>query len=169
MSTAEMNTAYGARPEGSESKLRTYRDGWRILMTILRLFKLERPLLFFSIGGALVLLLALILAAPLVVTYLETGLVPRFPTAILCSALVLLGALSAMCGLVLDTVTRGRIEAKHMAYLTVPGLDAGHEDYPEATYFNVGKIAPDQALDLATRSGADPVEVERALAPNLNL
>jgi hypothetical protein len=124
MPAAEINTAYGARPEGSASKLRTYRDGWRILMTILRLFKLERPLLFFSIGSALALLLALILAAPLIVTYLQTGLVPRLPTAILCSALVLLGALSALCGLVLDTVTRGRIEAKHMAYLAVPRFDA---------------------------------------------
>jgi len=124
MPVAEMNTAYGARPEGSESKLRTYRDGWRILMTILRLFKMERPLLFFSIGCALTWLLALILSVPLAVTYFQTGLVPRFPTAILCSALVLLGALSALCGLVLDTVTRGRTEAKHMAYLAVPRFDA---------------------------------------------
>jgi glycosyltransferase involved in cell wall biosynthesis len=124
MPVAEIATAYGARPEGSESKLRTYRDGVRILMTILRLFKAEKPLLFFSIGGALALVLALILGAPLIVTYLQTGLVPRFPTAILCAALVLLGALSALCGLVLDTVTRGRIEAKHIAYLSVPKFDA---------------------------------------------
>jgi glycosyltransferase involved in cell wall biosynthesis len=121
MPVAEINTAYGARPEGSESKLRTYRDGWRILMTIARLFKMERPLLFFSIGSVVALLLALILAIPLLTTYLQTGLVPRLPTAVLCSALVMLGALSALCGLVLDTVTRGRIEAKHMAYLSVPG------------------------------------------------
>ncbi|MDR2990419.1 MAG: glycosyltransferase family 2 protein [Burkholderiaceae bacterium] len=124
MPVAEMNTAYGARPEGSASKLRTYRDGWRILMTILRLFKTERPLLFFSLGGALALLLGLILATPLAVTYLQTGLVPRLPTAVLCVALVLLGALSGLCGLVLDTVTRGRIEAKHMAYLAVPRFEA---------------------------------------------
>jgi hypothetical protein len=124
MPVAEMSTVYGARPEGSASKLRTYRDGWRILMTILRLFKMERPLLFFSLGGALALLLALILAVPLAVTYLQTGLVPRLPTAVLCTALVLLGALSGLCGLVLDTVTRGRIEAKHMAYLAIPQFDA---------------------------------------------
>jgi glycosyltransferase involved in cell wall biosynthesis len=124
MPVAEIATAYGARPEGSESKLRTYRDGVRILTTILRLFKAEKPLLFFSIGGALALVLALILGAPLIVTYLQTGLVPRFPTAILCAALVLLSALSVMCGLVLDTVTRGRIEAKHIAYLAVPKFDA---------------------------------------------
>jgi glycosyltransferase involved in cell wall biosynthesis len=124
MPVAEVSTAYGARPEGSASKLRTYRDGWRILITIVRLFKLERPLLFFSIGWALAWLLALILGVPLVATYLQTGLVPRFPTAILCSALVLLGALSALCGLILDTVTRGRIEAKHIVYLTVPKFDA---------------------------------------------
>jgi glycosyltransferase involved in cell wall biosynthesis len=127
MPVDEMPTAYGARPQGSESKLRTYRDGWRILKTMLRLFKLEKPLLFFSLGGALALLLALVLAAPLVATYLETGLVPRFPTAILCSALVLLGALLAMCGLILDTVTHGRIEAKHMAYLAVPRWGADPE------------------------------------------
>jgi hypothetical protein len=124
MPVAEMPTAYGARPEGSESKLHTWRDGWRILKTILRLFKLEKPLLFFSIGGALTLLLALILGAPLMATYFETGLVPRFPTAILCAALVLLGALMAVCGLVLDTVTHGRIETKHMAYLAVPKFSA---------------------------------------------
>jgi glycosyltransferase involved in cell wall biosynthesis len=121
MSVAEIKTAYGARPEGSESKLRTYRDGWRILRTILNLFKLERPLLYFSAGSALALLLALILAVPLLVTYLQTGLVPRFPTAILCAALVMLSAMFVVCGLILDTVTHGRIEAKHMAYLAVPG------------------------------------------------
>ena len=95
-------------------------DGARILATILRLFKAERPLLFFSLGAGASLLLSVLLAIPLFATYLETGLVPRFPTAILCSALVLLSAVLLACGLVLDTVTRGRIEAKRLAYLAIP-------------------------------------------------
>jgi len=116
----EIATAYGARPEGSHSKLSTYRDGWRILMAILRLFKAERPLAFFSIGFAACLLSALALAAPLAVTYVQTGLVPRMPTAVLCASLTLLGFLLLVCGLVLDTVTQGRLEAKRLAYLRVP-------------------------------------------------
>ncbi|WP_312344566.1 glycosyltransferase family 2 protein [Stenotrophomonas acidaminiphila] len=120
MPVAEVDTAYGVRPEGSESKLSTWRDGWRILRTIAKLFKSERPLLFFSIGGIASMVLSVVLAVPLLVTYLETGLVPRFPTAVLCAALALMGFLLLACGLILDTVTRGRIEAKHMAYLAVP-------------------------------------------------
>lgn len=119
MPVAEVDTAYGVRPEGSESKLSTWRDGWRILRTIAKLFKSERPLLFFSIGGIASMVLSVVLAVPLLVTYLETGLVPRFPTAVLCAALALMGFLLLACGLILDTVTRGRIEAKHMAYLAV--------------------------------------------------
>jgi hypothetical protein len=121
MPVAEVDTYYGSRPEGSVSKLNTYRDGFRILMTILKLFKLERPLAFFSICFAASLLLSIILAIPLFETYLETGLVPRMPTAILCAALVLLGFLFLVCGLVLDTVTKGRLDAKRFAYLAVPG------------------------------------------------
>ena len=120
MPVAEMPTAYGARPEGSTSKLNTWRDGARILATIARLFKAERPLLFFSLASAATMLLAVLLALPLLLTYLETGLVPRLPTAVLCSALVLLSALLLGCGLILDTVTRGRIEAKRLAYLAIP-------------------------------------------------
>ena len=120
MPVREVRTAYAARPEGSSSKLSTWKDGARILGTIVRLFNSERPLLFFSLGAAASLVLALVLAAPLLVTYLETGLVPRFPTAILCSALVMLSALAMACGLILDNVARGRIEAKHIAYLAVP-------------------------------------------------
>jgi hypothetical protein len=121
MPVAEVPTTYGARPEGSHSKLSTYRDGLRILGTIGRLVKSERPLAFFSIGFGLCVLLAIVLATPIVVVYLETGLVPRVPTAILCAALVLLGVILLGCGLVLDTVTRGRWETKHMAYLTLEG------------------------------------------------
>ncbi|HNO61511.1 MAG TPA: glycosyl transferase, partial [Plasticicumulans sp.] len=95
----------------------TYRDGWRILMTILKLMKSERPLSFFGAVCALLLLLSVALAAPIVQTWLTTGLVPRFPTAILATGLALLGFLSLACGLILDTVTRGRQELKRLAYL----------------------------------------------------
>ena len=121
MPVAELPTRYGSRPEGSTSKLSTWRDGWRILYTIGRLFKNERPLMFFSLGFAASSLIAVVLAIPLFDEYLRTGLVPRFPTAILCTGLMLLGMILLACGLVLDTVTRGRIEAKRLAYLAVPG------------------------------------------------
>ncbi|MDR5780161.1 glycosyltransferase family 2 protein [Caballeronia sp. LZ065] len=121
MPVVEIDTFYGSRPEGSESKLNTYRDGFRILMTILRLFKLERPLAFFGICFALSVLLSIILAVPVFETYFATGLVPRLPTALLCAALALLGFLFLVCGLVLDTVTKGRLEAKRFAYLAIPG------------------------------------------------
>jgi len=120
MPVAEVPTHYGVRPDGSQSKLNTWRDGLRILATIFKLFKAERPLLFFSTGFAFCALLSLGLAAPLLSTYLDTGLVPRLPTAVLCVALMLLGFLLLACGLILDTVTRGRIEAKHLAYLSIP-------------------------------------------------
>ncbi|GAA5079638.1 glycosyltransferase family 2 protein [Lysobacter panacisoli] len=120
MPVAEMDTAYGARPEGSASKLRTYHDGFRILVTIARLFKNERPLLFFSLLSSASVLLSIVLAIPLLLTYMQTGLVPRFPTAILCTALVLMGIVLLACGLILDTVTRGRVEMKHLAYLSIP-------------------------------------------------
>lgn len=122
MPFAEMPTPYGARPAGSASKLRTYRDGFRILITIVNLFKEERPLAFFSIIAAALALTALGLAAPIFVTYLETGLVPRFPTAILATGLMILACLSATCGLILDTVTHGRREMKRLFYLAIPPL-----------------------------------------------
>lgn len=130
MPVAEVDTEYGARPEGSTSKLNTYRDGLRILWRIVRLWKSERPLLFFALGAAACVALSVLLALPLVETYLHTGLVPRFPTAILCAALMVLAGLFGACGLILDTVTRGRIELKHMAYLAVPACvspDMGHD------------------------------------------
>ncbi|MHA6766828.1 glycosyltransferase family 2 protein [Sphingobium ummariense] len=117
MPVAEVVTAYGARPEGSVSKLSTYRDGWRILRTIITLYRIERPVLFFGIIAAVLAIAALILAAPLIVTYAQTGLVPRFPTAILVTGLMILATLSAMCGLILDTVVRGRREVRRLAYL----------------------------------------------------
>ena len=114
---AEIDTPYYSRPKGSASKLNTWRDGFRILRTIVNLYRAERPLTFFT-GIGLVLALASIgLAVPVVVTFLETGLVPRLPTAILTMGLMMLASLSAAVGLVLDTVTRGRREVKLLAYL----------------------------------------------------
>ena len=123
MPVKEIDTVYGARPEGSVSKLNTYRDGVRILITIIKLFKAERPLAFFSIGFFFLMFFALLLAYPLVETYVQTGLVPRLPTAILCSGLAVLSFLSLACGFILETVTRGRLEAKRLAYLSVPSFD----------------------------------------------
>ena len=120
MPVAEVSTVYKSRPEGSVSKLNTYRDGIRILWMILRLFKTEKPFAFFSIGALACALAALGLALPLLQTYLETGLVPRLPTAILCSGLGLFGVILLSCGLILDTVTKGRVEQKRFAYLAIP-------------------------------------------------
>ncbi|MGK2908926.1 MAG: glycosyltransferase family 2 protein [Sphingobium sp.] len=117
MPVAEELTAYAARPEGSVSKLSTYRDGWRILSTIVQLYRLERPVLFFGIIGALFALAGLVLAVPLFLTFLKTGLVPRFPTAILITGLMIIAVLNGMCGLILDTVVRGRREVRRLSYL----------------------------------------------------
>lgn len=128
MPIGEVSTNYKERPEGSVSKLKTYRDGIRILKTISNLVRGERPLEFFSVIGFLLVSVSLILSVPLLITYLETGLVPRFPTAILATGLILLGFLSFACGLILDTVTRGRQESKRMSYLQVYSR---HLDEPE--------------------------------------
>ena len=120
MPVSEIMTVYGARPEGSASKLSTYRDGWRILRTIFTLYRIEKPILFFGIIATLLAAAGIILATPLIVTYIETGLVPRFPTAILVTGLMILATLSGMCGLILDTVVRGRREVRRLAYLTFP-------------------------------------------------
>jgi glycosyltransferase involved in cell wall biosynthesis len=117
----EVETSYGARPEGSASKLSTWRDGFRILSVMLALFKNERPMAFFTICATLLALLSLGLAFPVVVQYLHTGLVPRFPTAILCASLMILAFLSVVAGVILDTVSRGRREIKRLAYLSIPG------------------------------------------------
>ncbi|WP_157217288.1 glycosyltransferase family 2 protein [Flavisphingomonas formosensis] len=120
MPVAEVVTAYGARPEGSASKLSTYSDGFRILSTIATLFRLERPVLFFGAIGALLGLVSILLAVPLVVTYAKTGLVPRLPTALLSTGLMILAFLNGFCGLILDTVVRGRREVRRLAYLGLP-------------------------------------------------
>jgi glycosyltransferase involved in cell wall biosynthesis len=118
MPVGELVTAYGARPEGSESKLSTYGDGWRILKTIATLYRIERPVLFYGSFAALLLAGAIMLAAPLVLTYLDTGLVPRFPTAILVTGMTIVAVLSFFAGLILDTVTRGRRELRRLFYLS---------------------------------------------------
>lgn len=120
MPVGEIETRYLARPQGSHSKLSTFRDGWRILKTIVTLYRIERPVLFFGGIGAILVAAALILALPLVFTYLETGLVPRFPTAILATGMTIVAVLSFFAGLILDTVTRGRREVRRLAYLALP-------------------------------------------------
>lgn len=120
MPCAEQATPYGARPEGSESKLSTYRDGFRILRTLAKLYASERPLWCYA-GLALILaLLSALLVVPVLATYLQTGLVPRFPSLIAGMGLGLLAGLSLTTGAVLDTVTRGRHELKRLHYLAVP-------------------------------------------------
>lgn len=119
MSCAEMDTPYGARPEGSDSKLSTYRDGWRILTTIGRLVVSEKPLLLFGWLGVFLMLVAVALAAPIVVEFGHTGLVRRFPTLSLVTALVVSGVLSCVSGLVLQAITHTRRELKQLAYLKV--------------------------------------------------
>ncbi|MBR0685063.1 glycosyltransferase [Bradyrhizobium manausense] len=122
---AEVETPYYARPEGSFSKLNTWSDGFRILGTMLKLYRSERPLRFFTVIGILLALAAIILAIPIVVTFIETGLVPRLPTAVLSMGLTIVAMLSVSSGLVLDTVTRGRREMKMLAYLSQPAPKRG--------------------------------------------
>ncbi len=120
MPVGEVETAYASRPEGSESKLSTFGDGWRILKTIATLYRVERPVLFFGLIGALLLIAAFVLAVPLIMTYLDTGLVPRVPTAILNTGMTNVAVLCFFAGLILDTVTRGRREVRRLAYLALP-------------------------------------------------
>jgi glycosyltransferase involved in cell wall biosynthesis len=119
--TGEMEAAYRERPVGSASKLRTVSDGLRILRLIVMLVKDERPLPFFSVCGAALFLAGLVFGIPVVLEFLRTGLVPRLPTAIVAAALVALSFLSFACGLILDSVGRGRRECKRLAYLAIPG------------------------------------------------
>jgi glycosyltransferase involved in cell wall biosynthesis len=118
---AEIETPYRDRPPGSQSKLHTFRDGFRILRTIVRLVKEERPFAFFSGTAVLLATLSVILAWPLVVGYFETGLVPRLPTAVLVTGLMILAFMSFVAGLILDTVTHGRRELKRLHYLNLQG------------------------------------------------
>lgn len=119
MPVGEVETTYAARLEGSHSKLSTYGDGWKILRTIATLYRVERPVLFYGSIGAVLVIAAILLAIPLVQTYLKTGLVPRFPTAILVTGMVIVAVLCFFTGLILDTVTRGRREVRRLSYLSL--------------------------------------------------
>jgi glycosyltransferase involved in cell wall biosynthesis len=123
MPVGEVETIYAARPEGSQSKLSTFSDGARILRTIITLYRVERPALFYGVIGALLLLIAILLAIPLVVTYAHTHLVPRLPTAILVTGMTIVAVLCFFAGLILDTVTRGRREVRRLAYLSLAAPD----------------------------------------------
>lgn len=125
MPVGEIETTYFARLEGSVSKLSTYRDGFRILNTIVTLYRIERPILFFGWIAAFFAVAALGLGIPLIWEFMETGLVPRFPTAILATGLMILAFLNIFTGLILDTVVRGRREVRRLAYLAVPGVLRG--------------------------------------------
>lgn len=122
MPIAEVGTPYFARPEGSISKLSTIKDGFRIMNKIARLFLLERPFQFFSLISIMISLFAVCLFLPILIEYVDTGLVPRFPTAILSSSMVICAVLSFICGIILDNVTRGRYEVKRIAYLSTRPL-----------------------------------------------
>lgn len=134
---ATVDSRYRARPDGSESKLSTYKDGFRILSTVLHLLRQGRPLLFFGIIGLVLGIAAIVLGVPIIETYARTHLVPRFPTAILATGLVLLAALSFTAGLILDTVSRGGLEARLLHYLSIPG--------PLAVARPAGEEPPSQA------------------------
>jgi hypothetical protein len=124
MPMIEIDTRYKERPEGSVSKLNTWRDGFRILFTIMGLVREERPLVFFTAIFVFLTLASLAVGMPVVVEYLRTHAVTRLPSAILSTGLMVLAFLSLVAGLILDTVTRGRWEAKRMAYLAIPGPQA---------------------------------------------
>jgi glycosyltransferase involved in cell wall biosynthesis len=117
MAVAEVATNYKERPAGSTSKLRTFRDGWRILLAITNLMRNERPLLFFSLVASVVAVVAIVLAVPVVLEYAETSKVRRFPTAILCTGLGVVSVVCMATGLVLDLVAHVRREAKRLVYL----------------------------------------------------
>jgi len=136
MRIVEIVTPYFARPEGSASKLSTFRDGFRILMTILKLIKRERPLPFFGVIAFTLAGASLVLGVPLATEFMRTGLVPRFPTAVLATGLMLSAFLSLACGLILDTVTRGRLEMRRLSYLAIPG--------PESIYWAAADRDPNQ-------------------------
>lgn len=125
MRYGEVETSYGERPEGSTSKLSTYKDGVKILKTILKLYISERPLYFFLILSAFFAAISLILGLPILVEYEHTGLVPRFPTAILASAVMTISIISFVCGIILESVTMGRREMKALFYLNANYL---HDD-----------------------------------------
>ena len=127
MPVGELPATYKDRPPGSASKLRTYIDGLRILRTIVLLLKEQKPLQFFMVGAGALALAALVLGIPVIAQFMKTGLVPRLPTAVLATGLMGLAFLSTTCGFILDSVARGRKEAKRMAYLAIPSVSCVEE------------------------------------------
>lgn len=125
MPHAELETPYGSRPEGSVSKLSTYRDGWRILLTILGLFAKERPLYFFGLIALVLALGSVGIVIPVFAEYFATGLVPRFPTAILSVGMMLAAMLALVCGVLADNITLSRRETRHLRYLAIPPVAKG--------------------------------------------
>lgn len=123
MPYGELMTQYGGRPNGSVSKLSTYRDGWRILVTIGRLYVSERPFLFFSVCAVFLATISILISIPVLEEYVRVGLVPRLPSAVLSASIMLLAFLSFSCGLILDNVTRGRHEMKRLFYLAIPSVN----------------------------------------------
>lgn len=121
----EISTPYAVRPAGTQSKLRTWRDGTRILLAILRLFKETRPLSFFGLLSLLLAVVSAGLGAPLIIEYLQTGLVPRFPTAVLASGLGVMAGIFVTAGVILDTVARNHRELKRIAYSSIPAAQTG--------------------------------------------
>ena len=138
MAIAEVDTNYKERPPGSTSKLRTFRDGWRILLTITNLLRNERPLLFFALIAGLLGLVAIALGIPVILDYARTGLVLRFPTAILCSALGVIAVMCLATGLILDLVAHVRRESKRLVYLQ-------HASPAEAARLRPAAAAPHSA------------------------
>ncbi len=127
MAVAEVDTPYSDRAEGTSSKLNTWRDGFRILKTIVRLVKNERPFEFFGMVGAALILIAAVLFGPILVGYLQTGLVPRFPTLILITGMGICAVLSFFAGMLLEAVTRSRQEVRRLAYLSIPVFELDPE------------------------------------------
>jgi len=125
LATAELPLSYGERPKHSTSKLSTWRDGARILFTIVAMYKALWPLQFFGAVSLAMCSLGAVLGAPVVLTYIETGLVPRLPTAVLAASIVQLGFLSLFCGIIIDAVSAGRRELKRMRYLELPAPARG--------------------------------------------
>jgi glycosyltransferase involved in cell wall biosynthesis len=146
---SEVKTSYGKRPLGSESKLSTYRDGLRILRVILGLYRHEKPLHFFGFFGGCFAVLSLVLGVPIIIEWIHTGLVPRFPTAILATGTMVLAFLLATVGIVLQTVTLGRRELRRLVYLQIPSPQA-----PKAA-----NARPSSARTESPVSARKPVEI----------
>ena len=145
---AEMKTPYGTRPQGSQSKLSTYRDGLRILRVILGLYRHEKPLSFFGFFGGCFTVLSLALGVPIIVEWFQTGLVPRFPTAILATGTMVLAFLLTTVGVVLQTVTLGRRELRRLVYLQIPAPRA-----PKMAAMRPANFKPESAIPLSEPVG----------------